>query len=248
MDHSYNSFARFYDRLTANVDYKAIADLVDSLIKKHSEYDEVVLDLACGTGSVSEQLALKGYDVIGVDNSQEMLEAAQERFDESGLDVTLLEQDMTELDLWGAVDCTVCLLDSLDHLHDASELKKAFERVSMYTCVGGLFVFDLNTEYKHRNVLANNAFNYDFDDLFCAWQNELLPSGDVHIYLDFFEKADDGRYIRYSDDFTEILFEDSFVESTLAENGFELIGRYDDFSLEPVKETSQRVLWVCKRV
>ena len=173
MDHSYNSFARFYDRLTANVDYKAIADLVDSLIKKHSEYDEVVLDLACGTGRVSEQLALKGYDVIGVDNSQEMLEAAQERFDESGLDVTLLEQDMTELDLWGAVDCTVCLLDSLDHLHDASELKKAFERVSMYTCVGGLFVFDLNTEYKHRNVLANNAFNYDFDDLFCAWQNEL---------------------------------------------------------------------------
>lgn len=247
MDTGYESFARFYDKLTANVDHDAIAELVHKLVQQHADYKEVILDLACGTGSLSEKLAQKGYDVVGVDNSPEMLEMAQQRLDGTGLPVTLLLQDMTELDLYGAVDCTVCLLDSLNHLKDKQQLQKAFERVSMFTCDGGLFVFDLNTEHKHRQVLANNAFNYDLDGLFCAWQNELADNGDVHIYLDFFKKESDGRYSRYSDDFVEMLFEDEFVEQELAKNGFDIIGRYDDFSLEKVNEQSQRVLWVCKK-
>lgn len=243
----YESFARFYDALTDNVGYDKIAQLVHTLVQKHADYKEVILDLACGTGTLSEKLAQKGYDVVGVDNSPEMLDAAQQRLDGKELPVTLLLQDMTELDLYGAVDCTVCLLDSLNHLNNKQQLQKAFERVSMFTCDGGLFVFDVNTEYKHRQVLANNAFNFDKQDFFCAWQNELSDNGDVHIYLDFFSKDKDGRYTRYSDDFTEILFDDDFIQRELARNGFELIGKYDDFSLEPIKETSQRVLWVCKK-
>ncbi len=248
MNFGYQRFAQFYDRLTGNVDYDLIADLVHGLIQKYADYKEVVLDLACGTGSLSEKLAQKGYDVVGVDNSPEMLDAALQKLDGKDLPVTFLQQDLTELELYGAVDCTVCILDSFNHLSNKQQLQKAFERVSMYTCVGGLFVFDLNTEYKHKQVLANNAFNFDNEDCFCAWQNELAEDLSVHIYLDFFEKDDDGRYTRYSDDFTEILFEDSFVESALAENSFELIGRFDDFSLDPAKQTSQRILWVCKRV
>ena len=247
MNSGYESFAAFYDRLTANVDYDLIAELVHGLVQKYADYKEVILDLACGTASLSEKLAQKGYDVVGVDNSPEMLEIAQQRLEGSGLPVTLLLQDMTELDLYGAVDCVVCLLDSLNHLKDKQQLQRAFERVSMFTCDGGLFVFDLNTKYKHTNVLADNAFNFDNDDFFCAWQNELSDNGDVHIYLDFFCKQKDGSYIRKSDDFTEILFEDSFIEYELAKNSFELIGKYNDFSLEPVEQTSQRVLWVCKK-
>lgn len=247
MTTGYENFARFYDRLTENVDHDRIAELVHDLVQKYADYKEVILDLACGTGVLSEKLARIGYDVVGVDNSAEMLEMAQQRLGGKDLPVTLLLQDMTGLDLYGAVDCTVCLLDSLNHLKDKQQLQKAFERVGMFTCDGGLFVFDLNTEYKHRNVLANNAFNFENDDFFCAWQNELNDDGSVHIWLDFFEKDKDGRYSRYSDDFTEILFDDAFVEQELKKNGFELIGRYDDFSLEPVRETSQRVLWVCKK-
>ncbi len=247
MNTDYESFARFYDKLTANVDYDGVAELVHKLVQQYADYKEVILDLACGTASLSERLALKGYDVVGVDSSPEMLEIAQQRLDGKDLPVTLLWQDMTELDLYGAVDCTVCLLDSLNHLKDKKQLQKAFERVAMFTCDGGLFVFDLNTEYKHRQVLADNAFNYDLDGLFCAWQNELSDNGDVHIYLDFFEKQRDGRYLRSSDDFFEILFDDGFIESELAKNGFELIGKFEDFSLEQVKPTSQRVLWVCKK-
>ncbi|WP_028504686.1 class I SAM-dependent methyltransferase [Ruminococcus sp. FC2018] len=247
MSFGYEQFAQFYDRLTGNVDYDSIAMLVHELVQKYADYKEVILDLACGTGSLSEKLAQKGYDVVGVDNSPEMLEIALQKFEGKDLPVTLLQQDMTELELYGAVDCTVCILDSFNHLSDKQQLQKAFERVSMFTCDGGLFVFDLNTEYKHKQVLADNAFNFDNEDCFCAWQNELADDASVHIYLDFFQKDNDGRYTRYSDDFTEILFENSFIENELKQNGFELIGKYDDFSLEPVKETSQRVLWVCKK-
>ena len=247
MDTGYESFAQFYDRLTDNVDYDAIAQLIHSLVQQHADYKESILDLACGTGSLCERLAKLDYYVVGVDNSPEMLEMAQQRLDGSELSVDLLLQDMTDFELYGAADCTVCLLDSLNHLQDKQQLLKAFERVGMFTCDGGLFVFDLNTEYKHRKVLANNAFNFDKDDFFCAWQNELNDDGSVHIYLDFFKKQQDGRYARYSDDFTEILFDDVFIEKQLASNGFELIGKYDDFSLEPVRPDSQRVLWVCKK-
>ena len=247
MSSGYESFARFYDRLTQNVDYDSIAKLVDKLVQQYADSKEVVVDLGCGTGTLCEKLAQIGYDVVGVDSSADMLEAAQQRLDGKQLPVTLLLQDMTRLDLYGAADCTVCLLDSLNHLKDKQQLQKAFERVGMFTCDGGLFVFDLNTEYKHRKVLANNAFDFDNEDFFCAWQNELGDDGSVHIYLDFFNKDNDGRYTRYSDYFTEILFDDAFVEQELEKNGFELIGKFDDFSLEPVTETSQRVLWVCKK-
>ena len=247
MSSGYESFARFYDRLTQNVDYDSIAKLVDKLVQQYADYKEVIVDLGCGTGTLCEKLAQIGYDVGGVDSSADMLEAARQRLDGKQLPVTLLLQDMTRLDLYGAADCTVCLLDSLNHLKDKQQLQKAFERVGMFTCDGGLFVFDLNTEYKHRKVLANNAFDFDNEDFFCAWKNELGDDGSVHIYLDFFNKDNDGRYTRYIDDFTEILFDDAFVEQELEKNGFELIGKFDDFSLEPVKETSQRVLWVCKK-
>lgn len=247
MDTGYENFAQFYDTLTDNVDYEAIAQLVHGLVQQHADYKESILDLACGTGALCERLAQLDYYVVGVDNSPEMLEVAQQRLDCSELSVDLLLQDITEFELYGAADCTLCLLDSFNHLKDKQQLQKAFERVGMFTCDGGLFVFDLNTEYKHRNVLANNAFNFDKDDFFCAWQNELSDNGDVHIYLDFFKKEKDGRYSRFSDDFTEILFDDSFIESELAKNGFELIGKFDDFSLKPVKPDSQRVLWVCKK-
>ena len=247
MQTGYQGFAGFYDRLTSNVDYEAIAELIHKLVQQHADYKEVILDLACGTGSLSFKLAEKGYDVYGIDNSPQMLEAAREKLDGKDLPVTFLLQDMTELDLYGAVDCTVCMLDSFNHLSDEEQLSKAFEQVSMFTCEGGLFIFDLNTEYKHRSVLADNAFNYDLDGLFCAWQNELNDDGSVHIWLDFFEKEKDGRYSRFSEDFTEILFDDDFVKQELAKNGFELIGKFDDFSLEPVRPDSQRVLWVCKK-
>ncbi|MGN0595514.1 MAG: class I SAM-dependent DNA methyltransferase [Hominimerdicola sp.] len=247
MASSYGKFALFYDRLTQNVEYKKIALLCDKLIKEYSTENEVVLDLACGTGSLSEEMARLGYDVFGVDLSEEMLEIAMDKRFDSGLDIQYLCQDMTKLDLYGAVDAVICVLDSLNHLNSVQDFRKTVERVSMFTCDGGVFIFDVNTLYKHREILGDNAYNYALDGLFCAWQNERHEDGSVSVYLDFFEEEDDGRYSRYSESFKEIIIPESEIKKALAENDFELIGQFDDFSENSVNDKTQRILYIAKR-
>jgi len=144
----YGRFACYYDKLTENVDYGKIAARCHELIKRYSSEHEVVLDLACGTGSLSEALARLDYDVVGVDLSDQMLEEAMDKRYESGLNIQYLMQDMTELDLYGAVDAVVCVLDSINHLENEEAVRKTFECVSKFTCDGGLFIFDVNTVYK----------------------------------------------------------------------------------------------------
>ena len=118
----------------------------------------------------------------------------------------------------------------------------------MFTCDGGLFIFDVNTVYKHQEILADNAFCYDLDGLFCAWQNELNDDDSVNVYLDFFEVREDGAYERFSEDFTERIFGESELERLLKEYDFQLIGKFDGFSDKPCTEKSQRILYVCKRL
>lgn len=244
----YGRFACYYDKLTENVDYGKIAARCHELIKRYSSEHEVVLDLACGTGSLSEALARLDYDVVGVDLSDQMLEEAMDKRYESGLNIQYLMQDMTELDLYGAVDAVVCVLDSINHLENEEAVRKTFECVSKFTCDGGLFIFDVNTVYKHQVILADNAFCYDLDGLFCAWQNELNDDDSVSIYLDFFEEQEDGSYCRFSEDFTERIYTDEFLSELVKSNDFELIGKYDDFEDSPVNDKTQRVLYVCRRI
>lgn len=134
----YGRFACYYDKLTENVDYGKIATRCHELIKRYSSEHEVVLDLACGTGSLSEALARLDYDVVGVDLSDQMLEEAMDKRYESGLNIQYLMQDMTELDLYGAVDAVVCVLDSINHL----EMRKLSERLlSVYQNLPAMVVF-----------------------------------------------------------------------------------------------------------
>lgn len=244
----YGRFAYYYDRLTENVDYGKIAARCDELIKKYSSEKEVVVDLACGTGSLSEALAKLDYDVVGVDLSQQMLEEAMDKRYDSGLNIQYLCQDMTELDLYGAADAVICVLDSINHLESVEAVQKTIESVSKFTCDGGMFIFDVNTAYKHREILADNAFCYDLDGLFCAWQNELNDDDSVNIYLDFFEQQEDGSYERFSEDFTERIYDDDMLCDTLKKQGFELIGKFDGFEDKAVSEDTQRILYVCKRL
>ena len=243
----YGDLALFYDRLTGNVGYSEIAELIDGLINKYGSEHEVIVDLACGTGTLSVELGRLGYDVIGVDSSEDMLAAAFDKA-EGIQGVSFLCQDMTELSLWRAADAVVCVLDSLNHLENEKQLERTFSAVSDHVCDGGLFIFDLNTEYKHRKVLADNAFCYDMDGLFCSWQNEVSEDGSVTEYLNFFEEQEDGSYQRYSEEITERIYPDALVMRLLSAYEFELIGRFDGFSDEPVKENSQRVLYVCRRL
>ena len=167
---SYGVFSEFYDALTANVSYDTVSQVLSSLLTRYGKSRGLLLDLACGTGSVSVRMAQKGYEVIVVDLSPEMLSEAQNKAYSAGQNILFLCQDMTKLDLYGTVDAAVCTLDGLCHLPDEESVFAALRKVSLFMNPGGVFLFDINSVYKHRGVLGNNTFVYDTDDVYCVWQ------------------------------------------------------------------------------
>ena len=172
----YGLFSSFYDRLMNDMDYEGRAAYLLSLFARFrpEKPPDTLLDLACGSGGLSLPLAARGIDVIGVDGSDEMLARAREKADQAGMSLLLLCQDMRELDLYGTVDGAVCVLDSLNHLCRTDDLAEVFRRLRLFIEPGGLFVFDVNTPYKHREILGDNAFVFEEEDFLCVWRNRLI--------------------------------------------------------------------------
>ena len=170
---NYTAFAEFYDQLTDNVDYKKRAEYFCKLLERHGHTMGLTLDLACGTGSLTIELAKRGVDVYGIDASPSMLTIAQEKAAEANTPILFLCQRMEELDLFGTIDTVVCTLDSINHLTEEKDILQAFQRVALFLDPNGYFVFDVNTPYKHRHVLENNTFLYDTENVYCVWQNTL---------------------------------------------------------------------------
>jgi SAM-dependent methyltransferase len=215
----YSVFARYYDELTANIDYKKRADYFHLIIQKFKQTENMLLlDLACGTGSISEEMAKLGYDVIGVDNSEEMLGIAIEKKFDSGLPIQYLCQDMREIDMFGTIDVTICALDSINHLPSFDDVKKTFSKVSLFAEPDGLFIFDINTIHKHLNILADNTFTYETDDVFLVWENKLNKSNyDININLEFFERDGENLYCEFPISFAEAVLGTTLSVPTLEE-------------------------------
>ena len=249
MQKSYFEFAKFYDNLTENVDYKKRAEYFDTIIKKYKKTNKnLLLDLACGTGSLTEQMALLGYDCMGIDGSYEMLNEAFEKKMNSGLDIQYICQDMRELDLYGTVDITVCALDSLNHLDSFSDVKTVFQQVFDVTEPGGVFLFDMNTPYKHREVLGNQIYLYDTDDVYCVWENQYEePDNQVTIQLHFFARQKDDTYVRSEECMTERAYPPEQVTAALQQIGWEVLGCYHADTEEPLREDSQRMVFAVRK-
>lgn len=247
---SYSAFARYYDELTANIDYVKRGEYFHSLISKFGKTEgKILLDLACGTGSISEVMAELGYDVIGVDNSDEMLGIAIEKKFDKGLNIQYLCQDMRKIDMFGTVDVTICALDSINHLSSLNDVRKVFEGVAFFSEIGGLFIFDVNTLYKHRKILADNTFTYETDNVYCIWENTLdADTDEVRMHLEFFEREENGMYSRSSDEFSEKAYSESDIEKLLEECGFELLVKYGDDTYEAPAETAQRIVYAARCV
>lgn len=242
----YAAFAEFYDSLTENINYNEIGAYYDRLNKKFGGIKGILLDLACGTGSLSVIFSKMGYDVIGTDISEEMLSIAVSKEREG---IEYLCQSMTELDMFGTIDGTVCSLDSINHLESIDDVKKTFEKVSLFSNKGALFMFDVNTLYKHKHILADNTFVYDTDKVYCVWQNEYVGNGRTEIYLDFFsEDSDSGLYERYSDDFAETAYPLEAIKDLLIEAGFKLCAVYEYLTENEPSEKSEKVTFVAQKI
>ena len=241
---SYRALAPQYDAFTRNVEYGKRASYFHQLLGRYKEHCSLVVDLGCGTGSLSVELARRGYDVIGVDNSPEMLMAAYNKRMESGADITYLCQEMTDLDLFGAVDVVVSALDSLNHLTRYEDFCAAIASAAFFLHPDGLMVFDLNTCYKHQVSLANNTFVYDLDDIYCVWQNTTDEEGLTQMELDIFLEGEDGLYERRDASFAERAYTHEQVVEALEKAGMKLAAVYHEDSFDPPRSDSQRLIYV----
>ncbi len=244
----YSDFAEVYDKLMCDVDYKKRTAYLMKLFKKYADAPTLLLDVACGTGGFSNEFAKLGLEVIGVDMSEDMLAVARENSSALGTDVLFLCQKAEELDLYGTVDGAVCCLDSLNHITDFRILCKAIERISLFLEKDKLFIFDVNTEYKHREVLGNNTFIIEKDDVFCAWQNQYdSQTGITDIYLDFF--VGDGEvYDRYCEEFSERAYSNEELKSAIERAGLEIVGVFDDMTEAPLNDKSERAVFVTRKL
>ena len=238
MSDPYYSLAEYYDSFTGNVDYARRADFLDGKLLSFGSRG-LILDAGCGTGRLSRLLGEKGYDVIGVDVSESMLSVARENCPGQ----LLLCQDLTKLDLYGTVQGVVCMQDTLNHLKDLNAFREVLRRFSLFSEPGSRIIFDLNTEYKHTVLLANNCYIYENEDAFFAWQNELSEDGRVNMYLDLFRLEGKG-YVRESSVLTEILIPDSEVKKALEANGLELLEVLDGDDYDALREDSERAVYV----
>ncbi len=245
---SYSSFASVYDELTMNVDYKKRAEYIMSILADNGIKDGLLLDLACGTGSLSLEFAEKGFEVIGTDASPDMLMQAQTKAYDAGKSILFLCQRMEETDLYGTVRAIVCSLDSINHLGSRAEMEKTFQVLKNFIDDGGIMIFDVNTVYKHKKILGNNTFVYDEKNVYCVWQNSLQADGvTVNINLDFFLKDDEDVYTRFSENFKEIAFTDEEITDAVEKAGFKVMKRYEEFSCNEPADDTERVYYVIRR-
>lgn len=253
MTEGYDVIAAVYDKLNKDIDYRLWADFVEAAFDRFlTKRPELVLDLACGTGSMTCELAKRGYDMIGVDGSEQMLSVASERAyvnfgedDEYRLPVLYLLQDMRSFELYGTVGAVVCCLDSINYLTEDGDLEKCFSTVHNYLDPDGLFLFDINTPYKFKNIYGDNAYiledELDGGAVFCGWQNEFdADRGICDFYLTLFSEDENGRYIREEEHQRERMYSMEQVKTALLESGFEWLGAFSDYSFSAAEEDNER--------
>ncbi|MDR0904362.1 MAG: class I SAM-dependent methyltransferase [Ruminococcus sp.] len=247
MNNSYGNFARIYDCImTDTADYNSVFAKYFNSIKKYGEFSKdknILLDLGCGSGNLSKRFAEAGFDVIGVDSSEDCLSIALDKA--AGYDIRFIKQDIRRLDLYGTVNVTVAAFDVINHLQSLSDISECFKKVYLFTEPGGIFLFDYNTVYKLSKVLANNIFNFDYDEFFCSWENS-SRGNKVTMNINVFEKRGE-TYRRFTEQIVETAFEEAVIIKLLADCGF-AVDIVDFDTGEAVSKTTERILFAAHKI
>ena len=243
----YDIFSKYYDLLTDDVDYESRAQHLKELFIKYDRMPSLLLDIGCGTGGFSLEFAKKGIEVIGSDPSFGMLSLAKEKAEKQGLNILFLNQSGQELDLYGTVDGVICCLDTVNHITDKRSLQKFFNKVSLFLEPNRLFIFDVNTLYKQKNILGDNTFVVENENVYCVWQNSFdLRAKITDISLDFFEK-DNEKYIRSTEEFSERVYGKEELTEMLGKAGMEIVDILGENSFSPPADTSERNIIIARK-
>mgnify|MGYP000031915303 CR=1 FL=1 len=252
---AYTGFAAVYDTFMDNIPYEEWCEYLTGLLKEQGVTEGILLDLGCGTGSLTELLADAGYDMIGVDGSADMLSKAYERrVAENAPGVLFLCQDMRAFELYGTVGAVVSSLDCMNYLTGKGDLEKCFSLVHNYLDPGGVFLFDVNTPYKFRHIYGNEAYVLESEEggrsAYCGWQNEYEEESRLcRFYLSVFTEEEDGRYSRTDEEQVERCYTKEELTAALTRAGFEEISFFGDLHFGAPEETTERwyVAAKCKK-
>lgn len=244
---AYEEFALVYDIFQDNVDYEAWAAYLQGRLTDFGIRDGLVLDLGCGTGTMTELLASAGYDMIGVDGSEEMLLRAAEKRAESGHSILYLLQDMTEFELYGTVRAVVSVCDSLNYLLEEEELLQTFRLVNNYLDPGGIFIFDMNTEFKYRELLGSCTIAENREEGSFIWENDFDEESGINEYdLTLFVRREDGLYEKSEEVHYQKAWLSEKVKELLEAAGMTVIAVYDAYSQEPPRPDSERLTFIAR--
>lgn len=244
---AYTSFASVYDMFMDNIPYEEWCAYLTSLLREYGVKDGIVLDLGCGTGSLTELLAKQGYDMIGVDFSEDMLQIAMEKRMQSGLPILYLQQDMREFELYGTVRAVVSICDSMNYILEYGDLVQVFRLVNNYLDPGGIFIFDLNTEYKYREILGQSTIAEDREESSFIWDNDYDEKERINEYdLTLFIREEGELYRKYQETHFQRAYSLKEVEAAVKEAGMEFVTAYDAFTRKMPDETSERIYVVAR--
>lgn len=257
----YRDFAAVYDTFMDNTPYEFWGERLDGLIRKYGvskpERDaedvmdserNLLVDLGCGTGTLTELMYRKGYDMIGVDRSESMLNAAMEKKDRSGSEILYLQQDMRELDLYSTVGTVFSVCDSLNYILEEEELLTVFSLVENYLFPGGLLIFDFNTDYKYREVIGNATIAENREDCSFIWENIYDIEEEINEYdLTLFVRETDGRFRRFTETHLQRGYTSEQMSSLVRKAGLEILEMTDADTGKEVRPESERVLVVAQK-
>lgn len=244
---AYTSFASVYDIFMDNIPYEEWAEYLSRLLAEYEVTDGIVLDLGCGTGTLTELMAARGFDMIGVDYSEEMLEIAMEKRAESGRDILYLLQDMREFELYGTVRAVISICDSLNYITEEAELEEVFRLVNNYLDPEGVFIFDFNTVYKYREILGDQTIAESREDCSFIWDNYYYEEEQINEYeLSLFLQEEGNLYRKYVETHYQKGYELETIKSLLEKSGMKFVTAYDAFTRNPPTKESERVYVIAR--
>ncbi len=241
---AYTRFAEVYDIFMDNIPYGEWAEYLHEILKEYHIPNKMVLELGCGTGNMTERLADKGYDMIGVDNSEVMLEIAMEKRIKSGHDILYLLQDMQSFELYGTVGAVVSICDSINYITSDEELKEVFHLVNNYLDPRGIFVFDFNTEYKYRELLGDKVIAEEREECSFIWDNYYNAEDKMNEYqLTLFvqSKEEPELYRKYQEVHYQKAYTLEKIKTLIEKAGLRYIAAYDAYTRKAPMYTSGRI-------
>ena len=244
---AYTDFANVYDTFMDETPYEEWSDFIVQLLREYKIEEGLVLDLGCGTGTLTELLAEQGYDMIGVDNSSQMLSVAMQKKEKSALDILYLLQDMREFELYGTVKAVISVCDSLNYLLDEEELVQTFSLVNNYLDPKGIFIFDFNTVYKYQEVIGDATIAENREDCSFIWENFYHKEEEINEYdLTIFVKENEDCFRRFHENHYQRGYRMSQMKRALEKAGMEFIKAIDADTHEEITESSERIYCIAR--